>query len=185
MTGIEPRNLRVYGELVREKRLSHEPRMSQQQLADAVGVDRTHISKIETGAIRMPDEELVETINRVLEINPDEFLDARIGRPRSAPATTAEPRLVSLGQIIDMVVGTLPPEQQQKIQRAMSEAFPAGWESVIYQEGPPSQEWWDEREGRDKRVLVVGGEIDDGPEPPTTEDVPESPGKEGGREGIA
>lgn len=49
---------------------------TQQQLADQVGVDRTHIAKIESGAIVLPQPELRRRLADVLGVSERDFLVA-------------------------------------------------------------------------------------------------------------
>ncbi len=63
-----------YGSAVRRRRLSHQPKMSQQKLADAVGVDRTHIVHIESGRIGLPQDELRGRIAEALSTTDEELL---------------------------------------------------------------------------------------------------------------
>ncbi|MEJ7902022.1 MAG: helix-turn-helix transcriptional regulator, partial [Thermomicrobiales bacterium] len=63
------------GELIRERRRVLGIR-SQQDLADRVGVNRPHISKIESGKIALPQPELRRRLCEVLGISDKEILMA-------------------------------------------------------------------------------------------------------------
>ncbi len=62
-----------FGPYLRDLRKSR--RLTQQQLADAVGVDFTYISKVENGRVDPPSEATIRKIAEVLEFDPDPLLD--------------------------------------------------------------------------------------------------------------
>ncbi len=49
-------------------------RLTQQQLADAIGVDFTYLSKIENGRVDPPSEAAIRHLAAVLEADPEEML---------------------------------------------------------------------------------------------------------------
>ncbi len=53
-----------YGDWLRSQRIEHG--LSQQRLGEAVGIDRAHVSQIESGKIALPSEHLREKIASVL-----------------------------------------------------------------------------------------------------------------------
>lgn len=69
----------AYGAAVRRRRLARTPKMSQQRLADAVGIDRTYLNRIENGGIGLPQDDLRGRIARALGTTDEELLrDARV-----------------------------------------------------------------------------------------------------------
>ena len=63
------------GLLVRSRRLALGIR-TQQQLADRVAVDRSHIAKIENGTIALPQPELRRRLTEILGLSERDFLIA-------------------------------------------------------------------------------------------------------------
>lgn len=72
-------------------------RLTQQQLADAVGVDFTYISKVENGRVDPPSETTIRKIADVLETDAEELL-ARAGKVGTElkDAAASEPQLALL-----------------------------------------------------------------------------------------
>lgn len=68
--------------------------MTQQELADAIGVDVSVISRYESGKVTPPTKRL-EQISYVLEVNPSEFLSIDFDKP-----SNAENRLLSYATLI-------------------------------------------------------------------------------------
>jgi HTH-type transcriptional regulator, competence development regulator len=63
-----------FGDTIKTLRKQRE--MTQRELADALGVNFTYISKIESGKIEvLPSEELIRNIARVLDTNAEQLLD--------------------------------------------------------------------------------------------------------------
>lgn len=71
----------TYGRWLRGQRQRRIPRMTQQQLADAIEVDRSYVVKIETGKISVPTLETRLRIHAVLGTTEDELIAAAIVAP--------------------------------------------------------------------------------------------------------
>lgn len=65
--------MKGFGERFRELRESMRPRISQNVLADRIGMARTNLSKIETGRIQLPTEETQRRLAEGLGMSWDEF----------------------------------------------------------------------------------------------------------------
>lgn len=71
-----------FGEYLRKLRLSHKPKMTQENLAIAVGRGKMSISQFEQGKNAPPQGELLNQIVRALELSPEQetllfFLSAK------------------------------------------------------------------------------------------------------------
>lgn len=113
-----------FGSLLRDHRKRR--RLTQQQLADAVGVDFTYISKVENGRVDPPSEATLQKIASVLEIDPEELL-AHAGKvgPEIKTAAAAQPQLALLLRTIGRK--QLTPEQYRRmLDIAMEEPRNAG-----------------------------------------------------------
>lgn len=84
-----------FGSYLRDLRRSR--RLTQQQLADAVGVDFTYVSKVENGRVDPPSEGTIRKIAEVLEADPEDLV-IRAGKvdPALKEAAAAEPQLALL-----------------------------------------------------------------------------------------
>jgi len=74
------------GQRIKQARLARKPRMSQQQLADAVGVSRPAVTQWETGETRALEGENLVRVARALEVTTDWLLYGTgpgPGEPRS------------------------------------------------------------------------------------------------------
>ena len=109
-----------FGPLLRD--LRKQQRLTQQQLADAVGVDFTYISKVENGRVAPPSEETLRKIASALRADPEELL-AQAGKvgPELKDAAAAEPQLALLLRTIGKK--QLTPEQYRRM-RAIAEEPP-------------------------------------------------------------
>ena len=56
------------------RNLRKERRMTQQQLADAVGIDFTYLSKVENGRVAPPSEDTIREIARELQIDSEDLV---------------------------------------------------------------------------------------------------------------
>ena len=62
------------GQRIKQARLAHKPKMTQQQLADAVGVSRPAVTQWETGENKMLDGENLVQVARVLGVTTEWLL---------------------------------------------------------------------------------------------------------------
>ncbi len=101
-----------FGPFLRELRKGR--RFTQQQLADAIGVDITYISKVENARVDPPSEATIRKLAEVLEADPDLLLD-RAGKaiPDFKDAVAAEPQLALLLRTIGS--RSLRPDQYQRM----------------------------------------------------------------------
>lgn len=68
--------MKTFGEHLKEAR--KEKKITQRELGKMIGVDFTYISKIETGALEPPSEEVIKKISRELDLDENElFLAAK------------------------------------------------------------------------------------------------------------
>lgn len=59
------------GRLIRLARESHDPKITQEELADKVGIRQSQLSKIERGETERPMKETIRLIAEALDVNPD------------------------------------------------------------------------------------------------------------------
>jgi transcriptional regulator with XRE-family HTH domain len=118
--------------------------MSQEALGEAVGKNRTHISKIENGVIRLPEVDLVQKINRTLNIPTEEFylaLDDMATAGTMFPPPHGIPKLihdldVDLWGKLFQFLRSLQPHQRMLLQELLSdvdrryEAVPEAYEEA-------------------------------------------------------
>lgn len=91
----------TYGELLRDWREGRG--LSQRDLADQVGCDFTYLSKIETGAVEPPSDDLSRKIAEALRINADLLINQSGKVPREWNGVLeANPRLVQLLRLLAM-----------------------------------------------------------------------------------
>jgi transcriptional regulator with XRE-family HTH domain len=64
--------MKSFGEHLRQ--LRKEKRITQRELADKIKVDYTYISKIETGALQPPSEDIIIKIAKVLEVDAEQMI---------------------------------------------------------------------------------------------------------------
>ena len=64
--------MKSFGECLRQ--LRKEKRITQRELAKQINVDFTYISKIETGALQPPSEDIIIKIAKILEINAEQMI---------------------------------------------------------------------------------------------------------------
>lgn len=95
------------GELVRARRVTLGIG-TQQRLADLVGVDRSHIAKIENGTIALPQPDLRRRLSEVLDLSEKQFLVAAgvLGEEPAAYDPTPEE------QRLRAIMRDLPPEDR-------------------------------------------------------------------------
>jgi transcriptional regulator with XRE-family HTH domain len=60
--------------------------MSQNELADAIGVDRSYVSHIESGRIRQPSADVLKGLARALGVPPSELALAIVGASAESPS---------------------------------------------------------------------------------------------------
>lgn len=108
----------AFGPLLRD--LRKQRRLTQQQLADAVGVDYTYISKVENSRVDPPSEVTIRKIATVLDADPEDLL-ARAGKlvPELKDAAAAEPQLALLLRTIGRK--PLTPQQYRRMLDIASE----------------------------------------------------------------
>lgn len=109
---MKDRTIMTFGTLLRDLRKQH--RLTQQQLADAVGVDFTYISKVENSRVDPPSETTIQKLAQVLDADP-EMLLAQAGKlvPELKDAAAAEPQLALLLRTIGRK--PLTPEQYRRM----------------------------------------------------------------------
>jgi HTH-type transcriptional regulator, competence development regulator len=90
-------------------------RMTQQQLADAVGIDFTYLSKIENDRVDPPSQETIRKLASALEVNADDLI-LRAGKvdPALKVAAAAEPQLALLLRTVSRK--RLTPDQYRRMQ---------------------------------------------------------------------
>jgi transcriptional regulator with XRE-family HTH domain len=108
-----------FGSHLRELRKAR--RLTQQQLAEAVGVDFTYISKLENDRVDPPSEATIRRLAEVLEADPDPLLD-RAGKPVPdlKAAVAQDPQLALLLRTISG--RRLRPDQYRRILAIAEEA---------------------------------------------------------------
>lgn len=77
----------TFGEWLKEARARQRPALRQQDIADAIGVDRSYIVKIETGRIGLPQHETRQRIHAALGTSDDELRERGIIRDAHVTAT--------------------------------------------------------------------------------------------------
>lgn len=98
------------------KTLRKERRMTQQQLADAVGIDFTYLSKVENSRVDPPSEETIRKLAKALQVDADDLI-LRSGKvdPNLKEAAAAEPQLALLLRTMSRKRPTS--EQYQQMQK--------------------------------------------------------------------
>jgi len=81
----------AYGKWLRAARRAK--RLTQQQLADAVGIDRSYVVKIETGKVQLPEEFSRARFHKVLETSEDELIALGIVQPNDVLIRVGEPAI--------------------------------------------------------------------------------------------
>lgn len=64
--------MKSFGEYLRQQR--KDKRITQRELASKVNVDFSYISKIETGALEPPSEDIIIKISKVLEVDEEQMI---------------------------------------------------------------------------------------------------------------
>ena len=103
-----------FGPYLRE--LRRQRRLTQQQLADAVGVDFTYLSKIENSRVGPPSEATIRKFAAVLQTDPEEMLAraAKVG-PELRQTAQQEPELALLLRTLSN--RRLPPATYARLRR--------------------------------------------------------------------
>ena len=91
-----PSGTRV-GDLIRAARLSANPRVTQEELADKVGIRQSQLSKIERGETERPMKETVRLIAEALDVDPDPLFIAADYAPEGD--VHFDPWLKSIGEM--------------------------------------------------------------------------------------
>lgn len=81
----------VFGTLIKQARLVK--RLSQRALAEQLGVNFTYLSKIESGEMPPPSEDLIEKLIEALELNPDVAFQAALKVPRELAQIALQPSM--------------------------------------------------------------------------------------------
>jgi transcriptional regulator with XRE-family HTH domain len=68
----------TFGAWLRNARSNHQPRISQERLAELTGMDRAHLSKIENDRVDLPRFETRLRIHRVLGTSDRDLIDAGV-----------------------------------------------------------------------------------------------------------
>jgi HTH-type transcriptional regulator, competence development regulator len=115
----EGRDDMQFGSHLRDLRKAR--RLTQQQLADAVGVDFTYISKVENGRVDPPSETTIRKIAGVLDVEAEELL-AMAGKvsPELKDAAASEPQLALLLRTIGKK--PLTPDQYRRMHAIAKES---------------------------------------------------------------
>lgn len=81
----------TFGTWLREKRTQRSPLLRQQDVADAIGLDRSYIVKVETGRIGLPQYETRQRIHAALGTTEAELIELGIVRAHviNVPTATA------------------------------------------------------------------------------------------------
>lgn len=103
-----------FGPFLRELRKGR--RMTQQQVADAAGIDFTYLSKIENCRVDPPSKDTIRKLAQVLEVDPDELV-LRAGKvdPALKQAAAAQPQLALLLRTVSRK--RLTPDQYRQMQQ--------------------------------------------------------------------
>ena len=103
----------MFGEVVRM--LRHDAHMSLRQLAEQARIDFTYLSKIESGTVLPPSEEVIARMAYALNRRPEELLmlAPKISQAKLRKATEHDPRI---GYLMHMLMsGNLTSEQIDKM----------------------------------------------------------------------
>lgn len=108
----------AFGSHLRDLRKAR--RLTQQQLADAVGIDFTYISKVENGRVDPPSEATIRKIADVLGADAEALL-AQAGKvgPELKDAAASEPQLALLLRTIGRK--PLTPDQYRRMREIAEE----------------------------------------------------------------
>ena len=101
--------------------LRRQRRLTQQQLADAVGIDFTYLSKIENARVDPPSEATIRRLAAALQTDPEEML-ARAAKvsPELKEAAEQEPELALL--LRTLTNRRLPADTYAKLRRIAEQA---------------------------------------------------------------
>lgn len=86
--------MKSFGESLRQ--LRKDRRITQRELASKIGVDFSYISKIETGALEPPSEEIIIKISKVLEVDEESMIMLAKKIPTSYREIIVEDELAGL-----------------------------------------------------------------------------------------
>ena len=86
--------MKSFGESLRQ--LRKDRRITQRELASKIGVDFSYISKIETGALEPPAEEIIIKISKVLEVDEESMIMLAKKIPTSYREIIVEDELAEL-----------------------------------------------------------------------------------------
>lgn len=112
----------------RIKELRKRQHMTQRELADALGVNFTYISKIENGKVRhLPSEDLIRHMAHILEVNAEDLLDlsGKIDGKRLQQIALDNP--VAAVILRKMQSGNLTKKQWDKIKRIVMHNKSPAW----------------------------------------------------------
>lgn len=85
------------GRLIRLARESHDPKITQEELADKVGIRQSQLSKIERGETERPMKETIRLIAEALDVDPDPLFIAADYAPEGD--VHFDPWLKSIGEM--------------------------------------------------------------------------------------
>lgn len=109
--------MKTFGELIKEAR--KEKKITQREMANLIGVDFTYISKIETGALEPPSEDVIKKISKILDIDDKELFIAAKKVPTEFKNTIMEED--STANMFFRKYPSLTPEQLKKIEKIIEE----------------------------------------------------------------
>ena len=107
----------IFGEEL--KRLRAEKRVTQRALAEKIDVDFSYISKIETGSLEPPSEEVIIKIANVLDTNKDDLILLARKVPKSFQENILNDELSA--QFL-RTVSSLTPTQKDKIKKIIEKS---------------------------------------------------------------
>ena len=86
--------MKSFGEYLRQ--LRKDKRITQRELADKINVDFSYISKIETGALQPPSEDIIIRIANILEVDVEQMIILAKKIPTSYKEFIVEDELAEL-----------------------------------------------------------------------------------------
>lgn len=106
--------MKSFGEHLRQ--LRKDKRITQRELADKIKVDFTYISKIETGALQPPSEDVIIKIAKVLEVDEEQMIMLGKKIPSSYKEFIVEDELAEL---FLREVPSMTEEKKDKVRKAI------------------------------------------------------------------